>query len=126
MPSTDFSRLSSFVINVCCGRGERMSPGPKASRNGQRIDLPLCPPGTLIALPVQFTVVQSTDRDGEPVADFPPHRPLFGKLDVVRIRWGSAADKTGLRGHELQMLAVALAHGLVDDVDRLFASIDFE
>jgi hypothetical protein len=33
---------------------------------------------------------------------------------------------TRLRGHELQMLAVALAHGLADDTDRLFASIDFE
>jgi len=103
-----------------------MSLGPKAGRRGQRIDLLLFPPGTLIALSVQFTVVQSADWDGEPVVDFPPHRQLLGELDVVRIRWGSATDQTGLRGHELQMLAVALTHGFADNIDRLLASIDFE
>ena len=69
-------------------------------------------------------MVQPADWDGEFVADLPPHRALFGKSDVVRIRWGSAADETGLRGHELQMLAVALAHGFADDIDRLFGRID--
>ena len=103
-----------------------MSFGPKAGRHGQRINLLLLPPGTLIALPVKFTVVQSADWDGEAVSDFPPHRPLLGKLDVVRIRWGSAADKTRLGGHELQMLAVTLGHGFADDLDRLLASIDFQ
>jgi len=101
-----------------------VSFGPKAGRNGQRIDSLLFPPGTLIALPVQFTVVQSADWDGEPVADCPPHRPLLSELDVVRIRWGSAADKTGLRGHKLQVFAVTLAHGLADDRDRLLGWID--
>jgi hypothetical protein len=37
---------------------------------------------------------------------------------------GFAADETGLRGHKLQMLAVALAHGLADDRDRLLGRID--
>ena len=101
-----------------------MSFGPKPGRNGQRIDLLLFPPGTLIALPVEFTMMQSADWDGESVTDFAPHRALLGELDVVRIRWGSAADETGLRGHELQMLAVALAHGFADDIDRLFGRID--
>ena len=98
-----------------------MSLGPKAGRNGQRINLLVFPPGMLIALPVEFTVVQSTDWDGEPVADFPSHRALLSELDVVRIRWGSAADETGLRGHELQMLAVALADGLADGMHFPFS-----
>jgi hypothetical protein len=97
--------------------------GPKAGRNGQRINLPLFPPGALIALPVQFTVVQSADWDGEPVADLPPHRPLLSELDVVRIRWSSTADKAGLGGHELQMLAVALRYGFAQDGDLLRAGI---
>ena len=86
----------------------------------------LIPPGALVAPPVEFTMVQPADGNGEPVADLPPHRPLLGKLDVVGIRRGSAADETGLRGHELQVFAIALTHRLADDGDRLFAEIGLQ
>jgi len=69
-----------------------MSFGPKAGRHGQWINLLLFPPGTLIALPVEFTVVQATDWDGEPVADFSSHRALLSEPDVVGIGRRAAAD----------------------------------
>ena len=76
-----------------------------------------------IASPVQFTMVQPADGNREPVADFPPHRSLLCKLDVVGIGWGSAADKTGLSSHKLQVFAVALRHWFADDGDCLFARV---
>ena len=60
-------------------------------------------------------MVQPADGNGELVADFPSHSPLLGKLDVMGIRRGSAADQAGLRSHELQVFAVALAHRFADD-----------
>ena len=103
-----------------------MSLGPKAGRNGQRIDLLFSPPGTLIALPVQFAVVQSADWDGEPVADLPPHRSLLSELEVMGIGRRAPAEEARLSGDKLQMLAIALTYGFADDVDGLLASIDFQ
>jgi len=68
-------------------------------------------------------MVQPADGNGELVADFPPHRPLLGKLEVVGIRRRTAADNAGLRGHELQVFAVALTHWFADNGDRLFAGV---
>ena len=72
---------------------------------------------------MQFAMMKSANGNSELVADFPPHRALFCKLDVVRIRGGSTANKAGVRGHKLQMLPVALAHRLADHRDRPAARI---
>ena len=79
------------------------------------------PPGALVTMPVQLAMVQPAEGNGEPVADFPPHRSGLGELDVMGIRGGSAADDTGLRGHKLQVFAVALTHRFADDGDRWLA-----
>ena len=71
-------------------------------------------------------MVQPADGNGELVADFPPHRPLLGKLDVVGIRRGPPADETRLRGHKPQMVAIAFAHRFADDGDGLFARIGLQ
>ena len=113
-----------IACDVCSSWRDRMRLAPKGCGNDQGIDPLALPPGALVASPVEFTMVQPADGNGEPVADFPPHRPLLGKLDVVGIRRGSAADETGLRGHKLQVFAVALSHRFADDGDRLFAGID--
>jgi hypothetical protein len=84
--------------------------GPKVRRNGQWIDLLLFPPRTLIAASMELTVVQTADRDGEPVADFSSHRPLLGKLNLVGIR-RAPADEARLDGHKFQVFAVARARG---------------
>ena len=94
-----------------------MGHGPKPCRNGQRIDPVDLPPRAFVATAMELTMVQPAKRDGEAVADLAPHRPLLGKLDVVGIGRGAAADEAGLSGHEAQMVAVALAHRLANDGD---------
>jgi hypothetical protein len=64
-------------------------------------------------------MMQPADRNGEPVADLTPHRPLLCKLDVVGICWGSSADQTRLGGYKSQMVAVALAHRFAGRNDAL-------
>ena len=71
-------------------------------------------------------MMQPTNRNGKLIANFPPHRPLFCKLDVMSIRRGSAANETGLRGHKLQVFAVTLRHGFADDGNFLLAKIGLE
>ena len=66
-------------------------------------------------------MVQSADGNSEPVADFPPHRQLLGKLDVVRIRRSSSANEARLSGHKPQVFAIALSHRFADYGDCLFA-----
>ena len=88
-----------------------MRPVPKACRNKEGVDPLALPPGALVAAPVKLPMVQPADRDGEAVADFSSHRPLLGKLDVVGIRRGAAADEAWLSSHKFQMVAIALADG---------------
>src|SRR5439155_27249800 len=98
-----------FALEACFGTFGRMGHGPKPCRNGQRIDRVDVPPRAFVATAMQLPVVQPAKRDGEAVADLAPHRPLLGKLDVVGIGGGAAADEAGLRSHEAQMVAIALA-----------------
>src|SRR6516225_6315731 len=100
-----------------------MLPAPEVSGNHKRIDALALPPGALIAAPVELAMMQPTDRNGEAVADLAPHRPRLGKPEVMGIRGGSAADKTGLRRHEPQMLAIALSHRPYDGDGRWGAGI---
>ena len=100
-----------------------MSFGPKAGRRGQWINLLLFPPATLIALPVKFTVVQSANGNGEPVADFSSHRALLSEPDVVGIGRRAAADQARLSGHKSQMVAIAFRYRLADDSDLLRAAL---
>jgi hypothetical protein len=79
----------------------------------------LSPPGTLIAFSVEFTMMQPTDWDGEPVADFASHRPMFRELDVVEIGRRSAAEEARLSGHKSRMVAIAFRHGFAEDIDLL-------
>jgi hypothetical protein len=62
-----------------------MRLGPKGCRSGQGVDPLVLPPDALVASTVQFAMVQSANRHGEPVADLARHRPLLGKFDVVGI-----------------------------------------
>jgi hypothetical protein len=90
-------------IRICgqiCSRGYLVRFGPKVRRNGQWIDLLLFPPRTLIAASMEFAMVQTADRDREPVADFPSYRPLFGELDVVGVGGGAPTDEARLGGHK--------------------------
>src|SRR5204862_472110 len=115
--------IARYVCSSCHGR---VGFPPKDRRDREGIDLLVLPPGTLVALLMEFSVMQPAHGNREPVADFSAHRPLLCKLDMVGIRWGSAADKAGLRGHKLQVVTVALRRWLADDDDRVFTSIDMQ
>jgi hypothetical protein len=106
------------ACQICRWR-DRVRPRPQGCRDRDGIDAMAPPPGTFIAAPVKLAMVQPADRDGEPVADFSAHRPLLGKLDVVRIRGGAAADEAGLSGYKPKMVAVALTYRLANDSDFL-------
>ena len=99
-----------------------MRLGPKVRRNGQWIDPLAFPPGALVAAPVELHV-EPADRDGEAVAHFPPHRPLFRELDVMGIRGGAAADQARVGGDKFQMLAIAVAYRFADNRNGLGAGL---
>jgi len=71
-------------IVVCNGR-DRVRLGPEACRDGKWIDPLFFPPGALIAAPMQLTMVQPANGNGELVADLASHRPLLSKFEVVGI-----------------------------------------
>ena len=99
-----------------------MRPRPKGRRNGERIDSLLVPPGVFIAAPMEFAMMEPANRNGELVADLPPHRALLGKFDVMGVRWASPADEARLGGYESQMVAIPFACWLADGVDPLAAA----
>src|SRR6478609_5494271 len=71
--SCDFAVVSQICMRTV----------PEVSGNHNGIDSLPSPPGTLIAAPMELSVVEPADGDGESVADFPPHRPLLSELDVM-------------------------------------------
>ena len=106
------------------GRGQidSMRPLPKRSRKGEGIDALPPPPGPFIAASVELAMVQPAEGDGKAVADSPAQRPLLGKLDVVGIGGAAPADQARLRGHQPQMVAIALTHRLANDGNFIRAS----
>jgi hypothetical protein len=68
---------------------------------------------------MELTMVQTADRDGEPVANFPTHCPLLGKLDVVGIGGGASANQARLGGHKPEVFAIALAYWFADNSNLL-------
>src|SRR4051794_13342214 len=106
------------AIQKCFNTMRRL---PKCSGHGQWLDPVLVPPGTFVAAPMQFAVVQPANGNGESIAYLAHHRPLLGKLDVMRIGSRGAADEARLRCHEFQVLAITLPHWLADKKRRLSA-----
>ena len=100
-----------------------MCLAPQGCGDRKRIDPLALPPGPLIAASMELAVVQPANRDGEAVANSSSHRPLLGKLDVVGIGGGAAADEARLSGHILEVFAVALAHRFADDGDLIRTGI---
>src|SRR5579864_2475733 len=80
-------------------RRERMGFLPETCGDPQGIDRLALPPRALVAAPMQLAVMKPAEGNREAVADFPPHRALFCKLEVVGIRRGSTTSQTGLGGH---------------------------
>src|SRR5579883_2350371 len=104
-------------------RRHRVGFLPDTCGDLQGIDPVALPPRALVAAPMQLAVMKPAKGNREAVTDFPPHRALFCKFEVVGIRRGSTTRQTGLGGNKLQMMAIALAHGLADDGDGLLLRI---
>ena len=60
------------------------------------------PPFEFVAALVEFTMVRTTERHGELVADFAPERALLRKLKMVRIRWTAPASYHALQVRDSQ------------------------
>src|ERR1700688_3042004 len=84
-------------------RGGAIEPSvpPQPMRDRQRVDLHPLPPCGLVALPVQFAVMDPAQRDGELIADLAAECPRLGKTQMVRIGRRASANQAGLGGHEL-------------------------
>jgi hypothetical protein len=85
MLSVERCGLTHVGCELRRGRIERMCPFPKSRCNGEGIDPLLAPPGAFVAAPMEFAMMQPANRNGELVADLPPHRSLLGKLEVVGV-----------------------------------------
>src|SRR4029077_10911392 len=64
---------------------------------------PSLPPGDLVSMAMDVTVMNPAQGHRELVAHFQPHRPRLGKSEVVGVGGASSADQTRLRRHEFEM-----------------------
>ena len=69
---------------------------PKTSGDLQRIDLQVLPPGHLIAGLMQLSMMATTERHGELVADLETARAQLGEPQMMRIGRLPPADHAGL------------------------------
>jgi hypothetical protein len=121
-PPLVLRRWAEQGIDVLLNR-RPAEPGvlPQPLRNSDRVDAGGLPPRSLIAVPVGLTMVGSTERHGELIADPSPQGPGLHESEVMGIGRLPPADEARLRRHELQMGAVAVTarlaqgkHALVD------------
>ena len=66
------------------------------------------PPVLFMSGLMQLAVVEAAERHGVLIAHFAAHRARLSKAQMMRVGRLSTTDQTGLRGHELKMLSVAV------------------
>ena len=118
-------------LGASTGRGHcAIEPGvlPKPERDRYRIDGELPPPCRLVTLAVKLTVVDSTQRYCELVADPAAQRPRLEKPKVMGVGWRSAAHQACLPGYELPVFLIAQANRFAQHTDgasarRFLASV---
>jgi hypothetical protein len=89
-----------------------MSALPKCERNRHRIDPDTRPPRRLIPVPVELTMMETTNRNRELIADFAAQRTRLCKAKMMRVGWFAAAHDARLRGHKFAVVLVAQANSL--------------
>src|SRR5665213_2899313 len=87
---------------------------PEQPRRRHGVDRPPPPPGDFVSEAVVVPVVGSAQGDREFVADLAPQRAGLGEPQMMGISRASAADQTGLRGHEFEVGLVAMAARFAD------------
>jgi hypothetical protein len=79
---------------------------PQRKRNDQRLDARLLPPRCFVTMPVDFAMVEPTNRNCEFVAHLSPERARLGKAQVMRVGRCPAANNAGMGRDEPAVLFV--------------------
>src|SRR5205814_1434633 len=94
---------------------------PESTRDGDRVDAGVLPPGRLVADVVHQPVMDAAERHCELVADLAPERARLHVAQMMGVGGPAAADEARLLGDVTQVLTVAKAsrhrnsqHALVD------------
>jgi hypothetical protein len=82
---------------------------PQPSGDNDRIKLHGFPPCCFVAAAMEDTMVDTTKRNRELVADPPAQRPRLCKSQMVGVGRSASAQQARLRCHELQVRAIAVA-----------------
>jgi hypothetical protein len=101
-----------FIGSAIAGLGDRgETPGALPEIEGDRhwLDVVPVPPGGLITMVMDLTVVDPAERNRKFIADLAAERSWLGKTQVVRLARLSATHDTGLRCDELQVHFIAVA-----------------
>jgi hypothetical protein len=80
---------------------------PKASGRGEGVDTGRLPPCRFIAVPMDFAMVSTAQRDDELVADLAAKSLALGEAKMMRVGRAATADQAWLLGDMADMLAVA-------------------
>ena len=87
---------------------------PKLTRDLDRVDAGLLPPGPLVTGAMNRTVVDAAERHGEFVAGLAAERPWLHEPKMMRVGRLAAAKEARLPGDKSNMFAVAVAAGRPD------------
>ena len=90
---------------------------PKRKRNGHWINFEPRPPSCFVTLLVELTMMETTNRNRELIADFSSQRSRLGEAKMVRVRRLAAAHDARLLGHEFEVVLVAQPNGLAARVE---------
>ena len=88
---------------------------PKFESQGDGVDFDCLPPSRLVAPPVKLTVVRTTERHGELVADPSTEGAGLSEAQMVRVARGAPAHETGLACDEFPVFFIAQADALLQD-----------
>ena len=91
---------------------QRMHLEPQLPSFDDRIDSRIQPPRRFIAVPVNFAMMATAERDRELIADLAAKRPALCEAQMVGVAGLPAADQAGLLGHVSDVVAVAQTAGL--------------
>ena len=96
---------------VRCGPNRVCLP-PQREGRGQGLDARLLPPRCFVTLPVNFAMMQPTNRHRELIAHLASKRRGLGKAQVMRVGGCAAAHQAWLARDEGAVLLVAQADDL--------------
>jgi hypothetical protein len=102
-----------FVIGSVLLRAMRLEP--KRTGSDSRIKACVCPPCGFVARAMDLTVMVAAQRHSELIADFAPESAVLHETQMMRIRWLTAANETGLFGPVTNAARLRIGQmGLVD------------